>query len=336
MSLTQYTYSISVDFPNSIVNTTRLSDEIGLSNITRALNHIDTIGDNCDIWFKDALVSGEPGVLSGVVAAHTGAANDPEYNYPLDGDSVSISVVTNKTKQSSSMMVSHNYADPCTWYTEAGQQISGTLSWNGSYYTSAHQNWIDLYHRRLTDEQKIQSNYKVSVWVDDVLKTEDIDYTINYNSGIVIPSTWSDSGQNVKATYHYASGTSFYWQPVEGKKLVLSDTEIQRSMDINLSAQDFGWFEIQYNHPTYGWIVADSRRYGSYKDFINTSNRSYPLFPADMEIPVDVQIMRWDYLSLVTLPSSDYRICVRIENDTVYDGTLFVVTLYALFENEDS
>ncbi len=48
----KYSYSISNDFPNSIVSTGNLTKEIQESTITIALSCINTSGDNCDIYFK--------------------------------------------------------------------------------------------------------------------------------------------------------------------------------------------------------------------------------------------------------------------------------------------
>lgn len=73
MSATKYTYSIHDDFPNHAENSDTLTVEIGHSSITVALDHIDTNGDDCDIWFKAELSAGEETTLDGVVAAHTGA-----------------------------------------------------------------------------------------------------------------------------------------------------------------------------------------------------------------------------------------------------------------------
>lgn len=77
MSATKYTYSISTDFPNAKVESTRLTQEIQASAIVTALDRIDTAGDVCDIWFKDALSGGDQTILNGLVAAHSGAAIDP-------------------------------------------------------------------------------------------------------------------------------------------------------------------------------------------------------------------------------------------------------------------
>lgn len=82
MPATKYTYSISVDFPNQIVATDRLSIEIKDSAIVTALDYINTSSDDCDIWFKDALSGGDETILDGLVAVHSGEV------LPSDGLSV--------------------------------------------------------------------------------------------------------------------------------------------------------------------------------------------------------------------------------------------------------
>lgn len=73
---TKYSYNIDQDFPNGIVNTTRLHSEIQSSDITIALDYINTFQDLCDIWFKGGLSDTNLTTLSGVIANHTGAAPD--------------------------------------------------------------------------------------------------------------------------------------------------------------------------------------------------------------------------------------------------------------------
>lgn len=71
---TTYTYSISTAFPNHKVSTDRLTLEIQTSTIITALDSITTVGDNCNILFKDVLSGGDQTTLNAIVAAHTGAA----------------------------------------------------------------------------------------------------------------------------------------------------------------------------------------------------------------------------------------------------------------------
>jgi len=73
MANMKYTYSIVNDFPNNIVNTDTLTYEILNSTITHALDYIDTIGDDCDIWFKEELnIIDATSTLPAIVAAHNG------------------------------------------------------------------------------------------------------------------------------------------------------------------------------------------------------------------------------------------------------------------------
>jgi len=76
MELVKYTYSITNDFPNQRVNNEDLTSEIRASNITHALDRVDTNDDDCDIWFKDALhiedYHDTTGTLSIIIQNHIG------------------------------------------------------------------------------------------------------------------------------------------------------------------------------------------------------------------------------------------------------------------------
>ena len=69
---TEYTFSISGDFPNGVVNTGTLLTEISDSSIIVSLDHIDTDEDDCNIYFKDVLGAPDETTLSGVVNSHLG------------------------------------------------------------------------------------------------------------------------------------------------------------------------------------------------------------------------------------------------------------------------
>lgn len=78
MAATKYTYSISVDFPNGVENSDRLTLEIQAdAAITIALDHIDTSGDACDVWFVNPLPALDKTALDAVVAASSGAPLPP-------------------------------------------------------------------------------------------------------------------------------------------------------------------------------------------------------------------------------------------------------------------
>ena len=67
----QYTYPIAA-FPNHKVASDRLTQEIQGSVILTALDYINTNADDCDIWFRDTLSTGDKGILDSLVASHSG------------------------------------------------------------------------------------------------------------------------------------------------------------------------------------------------------------------------------------------------------------------------
>jgi len=75
---TTYTYSISTDFPNGRVEPGVLASEIMASSIVTALDSVGTVGDDCNITFKDPLSTADESTLNGLVAAHQGDAPPSE------------------------------------------------------------------------------------------------------------------------------------------------------------------------------------------------------------------------------------------------------------------
>lgn len=73
----KYTYLIG-DFPNDKVDTYKLSVEITYSDITRALDYINSNPVECDIWFKAPLTSEDWTTLSGIVSEHDGESHEFE------------------------------------------------------------------------------------------------------------------------------------------------------------------------------------------------------------------------------------------------------------------
>jgi hypothetical protein len=77
MASTKYTYSVSGDTLNGVVNPSSLAAEIQASAIVTALDFVGTNGDTLDVWMKDALSNGDETILDGLVAAHAGEASTP-------------------------------------------------------------------------------------------------------------------------------------------------------------------------------------------------------------------------------------------------------------------
>ena len=69
---TKYTFSLLSDFPYQKVDISRLTDEITDSNITIALDYVNSYDTTCDTWFKADLSSPEELTLSGIMSSHSG------------------------------------------------------------------------------------------------------------------------------------------------------------------------------------------------------------------------------------------------------------------------
>ena len=81
----KYTYSILNDFPYSKVDISRLSNEIANSDVTIALDYINSSLDDCDVWFKATLPQGDVTTCSGIISSHSGEE--------LPDDNVSVSLI---------------------------------------------------------------------------------------------------------------------------------------------------------------------------------------------------------------------------------------------------
>jgi len=65
-------YTVASAFPNGVVDTDRLTQEIQQSAITVSLDYIRTYTGDCTVYFKAEPSSGEWTVLDGLVAVHSG------------------------------------------------------------------------------------------------------------------------------------------------------------------------------------------------------------------------------------------------------------------------
>lgn len=68
-----YTYDVDIDFPNSQVNLSVLTEEIGSSEISKELNYITVDDTECKIVFESSISSEEQSILDNIVSEHTGA-----------------------------------------------------------------------------------------------------------------------------------------------------------------------------------------------------------------------------------------------------------------------
>lgn len=107
MAATKYSYVISTDTANGLVDSPALTKEIGDSSIVTALSHIDTNSDILDIWFKDALIAGDQTLLTVVVASHTGEKLEPPPQTVIVKEEVSGVTGGNYAIKTATMTVDH-------------------------------------------------------------------------------------------------------------------------------------------------------------------------------------------------------------------------------------
>lgn len=259
MAATKYTYSIQNDFPNQKVSTDRLLSEIRASAIVTAIDYINTSGDDCDVWFKAELSTGDKTILDGLIAAHTGEAlpSPPTdengvplinlYHRQVDG----VPVVSRIPRTGSEwILATHNFCDPCSWFGDSVRVSEETLSTSdlGYTYASDHENWIDMISGRvLNDDVWVQfqqllnpsdpHGYGVIVTVNGTVKTmrEPLetsggDYEVLWDDGKIVFFS-SQLGKTVKASYSYATTPTFYLYPLPGKVLIIEDAEADISSD---------------------------------------------------------------------------------------------------------
>jgi hypothetical protein len=371
MSATKYTYSIQSDFPNHIVATDRLAQEIRASAIITALDGINTSGDVCDIWFKGSLSQGDETILAGLVAAHQGQ--------PLPENTTTLISTGKNTSDGSPIFaykkpdapkltfITSNWCDRTTWYSSSVyvEDEVATDSGDHTTYNLAHPDVIDTYHGKISFEDFLKDSqgrsYRVAVKVDDVAKVERDphvgsggDFTVNYADGKIVFLSALQGTEVVKVTHHYANGSTFVVAPITGKVLMIETVEVQCSDDLEMLDtfvfQAYGLVDVfapqlmqpPYNIPSGTKIpLGDPLKYKTIQDIINDSNHSYPAYPALGGVgwrgtQKPSWIFAWDYDVGSTMLRSSWGMEIRIslEHDTKCGGTYATATLYCTSENE--
>lgn len=348
MAETKYTYTISTDFPSAKVHGAKLKIEIEATDIVTALDRIDTLGDACDIWFKDALSAGDQTTLDGVVAAHDGEPVVPQAD-PKSPSGVPL-VEPHPREGSSLVIVTHNWCDKCTWYTQSTRVDPAeelTDSGDGLTFNSAHANWIDLTHGRMYGEDKIASSYLPVVKIDGVVATERApfadsggDFTINYVTGAVTFFS-SQTGNTITAEYSYAGGSNFIIAPTTGKALRIEKSEVQFSTDIDI--KDTIRFQPWVYNPAdlpnkvpYG----DPTVYKHIRDFIDEAEGVYPKVPAiggssGRGLSQEHCVFPFNYKTMKVLNDSQgAEISVSLDSDLVFGGEFATATFYCTSKDE--
>lgn len=274
-------------------------------------------------------------------------------------------VAAQKTEMPRFTIVTHDWADPTTWYSEA-VRIEDEIAINTGdniKYSVFFNNVIDVYHGHITQEDLLSDqdgySYRVSVSVNESLQIEQDphlqtgdDYTVNYSDGYVDFLYTLQPSDTVKVTYHHATSSIFTIAPATADvALKIGRVEVQFSHDIDITDsiifQPYGSVDEFAPHLTPdplppGTAIEIGTRtvYKTMRDYQNDSNQYYPSCPSMggnswRALLVDVAIFSWEYTSLTVLHGKyGMSIQLYLEHDIPFEGTISTITFYGFIEDD--
>jgi hypothetical protein len=242
---------------------------------------------------------------------------------------------------SSKTIISHNYCDKTTWYSNStrvvGDGYGVVLTTSDQItYSSTDGYWIDVKHGKVTGEDIIVSTYAPVVRVNDAVKVEDADYVVDYKLGKVSFTSALNTNDTVKAIYSKAGSSVFSIAPDAGKKLRVLYTEAQFAINTKLIRPiTFQLYIINPYNPTGPKIpYGNPDTYKSGYDFANVGN-SGAYIPAFAGIHEDLIVVPFNYATVKDLISSiGAEIRIFTQGDVPCDGYFGTLTAYCLSEPE--
>jgi hypothetical protein len=253
-------------------------------------------------------------------------------NIDVSTSEKALKVTPTKLEGSSTLLVSHNFCDKTTWYTESALVTSEILSASGVgnlVFTSLHSHWIDLEHGKLPYEHRLAPTYKPVISLDDVPLTGNAasGFTINYENGSV--TFLSEQTGVVKARYHYAQGSGWIIAPDAGKILKIIGTSVKFTEDVELDMAHAISFQlyimggtVPYGSPTI---------YNNMNDVIKCSMGESYVVPAFGTFTKNVIVLPFDYITSKDLPSSiGALIKIRLLTSNPIPGTFGMVAVHCI------
>lgn len=342
------------------VSAGQLQNEIQASAITIAIDNIQTVGDDVTITFKASLSVGEESVLTGLVSAHVIAPVEPsvqQVTIPSLTDSANNIKATLQPRVGSGLtVITHNFSDPKSWYSNSTRVVDKTLSpaVESVYdvYSFADE-VIDMENGRVTFEDRVKDattglTYVPIIKVNGVTVTTG--FTKNYTDNTITFSTPLTVSDVVTATFYKVNDSTFVIKPSAGKQIKIENVEVQFSYNVDFLSRWMVFETWVYNpNDLPNKVMYDRATYKSVRDYINESNnKTSVLMTAVGELTKDIQIFTWEYPASRVAKASqgtEIRIYVKdvatgVKNLPVAaksgTGTLEVATatFYSLSETE--
>jgi len=315
-----YSYNYNID----LFNIDRLTHEINSSNVTIALDNITSIGSSIDIYFKAELSESEILILDDIISNHSGEPLVEDILYKVDINNVEktaieggLKVSQTKLEGSSSILVSHDFCDPTTWWNNSERVVQETLSTSDSlnYFSSNENvNWIDLVSGKVPYEDRISGEYLVKVYVDDVEVTTG--FAIDYSLGKITFS--SNQGESVvKVDYSYENGSTWVIKPSTGKILKLLGTRVRSAVNLDMTDGRHMEFQLYVGGQAYGSPTV----YKNLKDFIKCAMGDIHICPKFGQLANDIITFDFNYVTSKDLKSAyAMEIHIKISNDVPISG----------------
>lgn len=308
---TKYTYQLT-SFPNQKFNFDRLQYEIEHSLINTSLDYAAGLngdgGTGVAINFKTSLSDAEKTTLDAIVTTHTGEPLTPvpaKTEIAQVDNQGNVVVAIQPRTGTGVTLITHNFADPKSWYSNATRVVDDILTTSGSVYTTYDFNaeLIDMENGRVTFENtKTNSAYGNETYLPKIKVNGNLvtnGYHINYITNQVIFDTPLTGSDIVSSTYYKINDSTFTIAPLPGKQLVMEHVEVQFSTNVDFTDKEL-WFDIwAYNpyDPTGPKVRAQSPViYKNVKDYINESNNTLSTtVPAIGELTHPCYIFAWQY-----------------------------------------
>lgn len=337
--LASYTYSLQNNFPNNLISLDRLTQEIGTSPIVIALDYITTVGDECNIWFKDSLSTSDNDILNSLIAAHSG---EPlPYNIPQPvklfvtdskafsfNDSGILLTVPEPRTGSEVIYTTHNFCDKCCWFSDSQRVVEEVLVDSGNHltYEAANKFIIDMISGRLQDDDGLVDEqkglnpqdphgYQVIVSVDGYSKSmrepfenSGGDYEVIWEDGYVKFFEALDPAAEVKCSYSYATTSNFILHPLPGKNLNIEAAEADFTHDVVMldSLEYSVWGYVDAFAPQYMY-----KRLTGYGTFVEGGQTVIGTGTA-----FTTEVTPGQYIRLEDAPPQSYMIVAEIVSNT--------------------
>lgn len=236
-------------------------------------------------------------------------------------------VAVEKPDIPSTSITSHDFCDPCTWFTKSVRVEGQTLTLEtGKTYGSPSTKWIDLTHGRVTDEDDFAENYVPVIYDNGVALVEDLDFTINYLNGkVTFAENYIVQG-TITADFSHATSSHFVLEPIAGKTLIIEHAELNFSKDCSMNTPIS--FEIWVGNQLFNpqepesptnplRVLYKKKRYKNEKDLINAANLGQGEIAQWGNLPHPVIVFPFNYVTLQPMRSSQLtQLIIHLDNDT--------------------